>query len=302
MKTKRLTIFEGPDGSGKSTAAQKFAEETGALFVHHGPYPAVSTSAELAEIYVASMRPALNGERDVVLDRCWLSEAPYAEAFRDGALRLDVGYTRMLERLALSCATALVLCLPKWERVRQNFEARRAEEYLKREDQLRYVYERYATLRSALPTMLFDFETGPMINGEDLDDLRSDAHETDFLRSAGVLYGPVLLVGEGFGPTAPSLPFPFGAWTGAGCSHWLACTLEGAGIGEEDLCWANQDTPALPELCAGVDTVIALGVVASAKLEELGVEHDLAPHPAYWRRFKSAAPYPLIRMLKEYLW
>src|SRR3546814_15272272 len=36
-----ITIFEGPDGAGKSTLAQEYAQLTNARYVHHGPYKQV---------------------------------------------------------------------------------------------------------------------------------------------------------------------------------------------------------------------------------------------------------------------
>ena len=79
----KLTIFEGPDGGGKTTAAEKYAKETGAQYVHFGPLPHVKDS--LARVYVEAMMPAILGLQDVVFDRSWLSEIPYGTAFRGGA-------------------------------------------------------------------------------------------------------------------------------------------------------------------------------------------------------------------------
>ena len=63
---RRLTIFEGPDGSGKSTAAQAYAEATKAKYVHFPALPQVDKS--LGRIYVEAMLPALLGYQDVVFD------------------------------------------------------------------------------------------------------------------------------------------------------------------------------------------------------------------------------------------
>ena len=39
--SRELTIFEGPDGAGKTTLAKAYAELTGARYVHFGPLPRV---------------------------------------------------------------------------------------------------------------------------------------------------------------------------------------------------------------------------------------------------------------------
>ena len=83
MKTsKKLTIFEGCDGSGKTTAAREFAEQTGAKYVHFHNLPRIKKG--LGRMYVEAMLPALLGYQEVVFDRSWLSETPYGEAFREG--------------------------------------------------------------------------------------------------------------------------------------------------------------------------------------------------------------------------
>jgi len=107
---KRLTIFEGCDGSGKSTAAAKFAEEHGAKLVHFPALPRVTNN--LARMYVEAMLPALLGYQDVVFDRCWLSEEPYGTAFREGQDRLGVVSVRMLERLAFRCGLLWFVVIP----------------------------------------------------------------------------------------------------------------------------------------------------------------------------------------------
>jgi polyphosphate kinase 2 (PPK2 family) len=113
IDSKVLTIFEGPDGSGKTTAAREYAEQTGARYVHFPALPRVKHG--LGRMYVEAMLPALLGYHDVVFDRCWLSETPYGEAFREGQDRLTQADRRMLERLALRCGAVVVKCLPEWD-------------------------------------------------------------------------------------------------------------------------------------------------------------------------------------------
>lgn len=135
----KLTIFEGPDGSGKSTLAKRFAKATGARYVHFGPLPKISGS--LGRVHVEAMMPALLGYQDVVFDRSWLSEVPYGQAFREGTDRLGDPSREMLDRLALRCGGAVVMCDPGWETVRSNFLARKHMEMLDDDNQLKIVYD-----------------------------------------------------------------------------------------------------------------------------------------------------------------
>src|SRR5882757_4772670 len=102
-----LTIFEGPDGSGKTTAAKAFAAEMGARYVHLPQFKRVTTG--LPRMYLEAMLPALLGYQDVVMDRCWLSEVPYGRVFRDGADRVGEISRHMLERVALRAGALVVL-------------------------------------------------------------------------------------------------------------------------------------------------------------------------------------------------
>lgn len=157
---KRVLIFEGPDGGGKTTLARVTRDALGdAVLTHHGPYPDVTDHDALAEIYALSMLPALDDRHDVILDRCWLSEIPYGLAFRGGADRLTWRGRRYLETAAAQCDARVYLCLPSWNRVADNYQARKGEEYLETLAQLRRVYRWYedaAGILSSLPITVVD--------------------------------------------------------------------------------------------------------------------------------------------------
>jgi len=165
-KFSRLTIFEGPDGGGKSFAARAYAQATGAELIHHGPYPGETTD-QLVFRYIRSMVPALIHEHPVVLDRCWLSEFVYGPVFRGGKLRLGIRQTDQLERLAMLCDPLVVLCLPDPSTCLTNFQNRKPEEYLDTERQLLEVYDRYNSVdwfmerRTSLPVTTYDYTITP---------------------------------------------------------------------------------------------------------------------------------------------
>ncbi len=134
-----LVIFEGPDGSGKSTTAQAFADVIGAKYTHHGPYPDVK---EISVRYLESMMPAILRRGSVVLDRCWVSEVPYGLAFRGGEDRIGV-VKPLLEGFANRANALYVRCDPTWEQVERNFVLRKGTEYLKTIDQIFEVWKWY---------------------------------------------------------------------------------------------------------------------------------------------------------------
>lgn len=299
--SKHITIFEGPDGSGKTTAAQDYAEHTNARYVHFPALPQVSKG--LARMYVEAMLPALLGYQDVVLDRCWLSETPYGEAFREGQDRLTQACRRMLERLAYRSGAAVVLCLPKWEVVRTNFLKRKHLEMLKDDTQLRQVYDLYKAQGTSLPLVPFDYETHPkeMLH-QQLVQARSPCHALH-RQTAGNWDGGIVLVGEGFAERKdhdPWYQWPFASFSGDGCSRWLTQQLDEAGLPEENLLWVNadQDLSFIHEL-EWSPTVFALGTKAEAALYREKLEATAVPHPQYWKRFKSSEPYPLVKLIGD---
>jgi cytidylate kinase len=151
----RLFILEGPDGSGKTTLAQALTRAVQGMLIHHGSYLKVSPQ-DLADVYEVSMMPATHGYVDTVLDRSWLSEPIYGAVMRAGLNRLSPNTAGWLEGIAAACDGVVVLCLPPFEVCAKSFEGRPQEEYLKRTDQLRRVWDGYAAMKTSLPVLKYD--------------------------------------------------------------------------------------------------------------------------------------------------
>lgn len=298
--TRNLTIFEGPDGAGKSTAAEDFAIATNAAYVH---FPALGRVTKgLARMYVEAMLPALLGYQDVVFDRCWLSEVPYGKVFRGGQDRLGDASRAMLERLALRCNAVVIRCKPPQHVVIQNFQKRVELEYLENAEELTQVYGLYdnAFYQSSLPRLKYDY-TDPDDAYEPLYErvvgFRGVPHRLD-VRSAGCLSANWLLIGEDFGERKDQDPFyqwPFASFSGNGCSQWLTSLLLEHDIREDQLAWVNADqdlTAFHPK-----QKVIALGNKARIEASRhFDLVYDV-PHPQHHKRFGGREDYALIDIL-----
>jgi hypothetical protein len=260
----------------------------------------------IGHFYVEAMLPALLGYQDVVMDRCWLSEKPYGEVFRNGHDRLGVAGVRALERLAFRCSTLVVWCLPSYGQIRKNFMARKKVEMLDNEEQLWRVDCWYRQTKTSLPSITYDYtcEELPTPNAMDLG--RSKPHSLKF-QTAGNLTAPVALVGEGFSDPKEGdclYQWPFGSMNATGCSRWLTEHLYNFDICESELFWVNCDQGNQDDLRAmlnGRRRVVALGAKAVARLSEIGIDFCAIEHPQSWKRFKSSQPYPLGKLLSECL-
>ena len=299
--SRKLTIFEGPDGGGKSTAAQAYAKATGARYVHFASLPRVSCS--LGRMYVEAMLPALLGYQDVVFDRCWLSELPYGVAFREGRDRLTPASRRMLERLAMRCGAVVVRCQPEWETVRANFMGRKQIEMLDNDSQLKTVYDLYAEQVTDLPELVYDYTEDDIFSAPRMVNMvegrRFKLHPLG-TSTAGNWDGKYVLVGETFAEREDCDAFyqwPFGSFSNEGCSQWLTDKTDLADVGEDNLLWVNadQDVSFLHDLQP--EKIIALGDLAYERLYKLKIQAIAAPHPQSWKRLNNGQRYPLLDLI-----
>jgi len=305
----RLVIFEGTDGSGKTTFAKEYAKEHGARYVHFPALPRVNKG--LGRMYVEAMLPALLGYQDVVFDRCWLSELPYGVAYREGYDRLGIASRRMLERLAMRCNAVVIRCNPGWENVKKNYMSRKHLEMLDNVEQLQEVYNGYMSMSTHLPVIEFNYtvdqysDIDQVIDHHFLGCLNSAQHPLE-LKSAGNWLADVVLVGENFAERKDQDPWyqwPFASFSNEGCSQWLTQQLERGGIHEMNLLWVNadQDLALVQKLGVPRKSYIALGRTAEAKLREMVGDPFVMPHPQSFKRFNYKQPYPLIGQLQKLL-
>lgn len=325
---KPLVIFEGPDGTGKTTLAREVARSLGAMYVHHGAYPDARPD-QLARAYHIAMLPALDDVVPVVFDRSWLSEPIYGEVFRGGYDRVQPPWRRMLDRVRLTLPSLVVKMSLPFEAAWATVSARPSVELAKRRDQLERVVAGYDRLRvegATLELSRFDNRGQPVSVYELATRVASALPERelptigrcDRLVRLGVVghlcasEATALLVGDRRSDVRMGARLPFINYDFGGCSAWLAEYLESAGVSEASLTWVNAygrdyEATALEEVVelARPRVIVALGAIAHTALLARGVAvHAEVPHPRHVKRFHhhdASKEYALASIIKEAL-
>lgn len=146
-----VQIIEGPDGSGKTYAAEaRFAKEHWAtrrmpVYVHNGPPAKGETSRSLFHTYMTQLRSAVfNRDRlgvSTIIDRSWPSEVIYGPLYRDGSL-LTPRQVAKLERYAAK-HNIVTVGLEEVEHVRKRRLEARGEAWDVNQSRVGILYRRY---------------------------------------------------------------------------------------------------------------------------------------------------------------
>lgn len=287
-----LYILEGPDGAGKTTLAKSLE---GLEYVHFGPPPKGKNAAW--HQYYALLVDLWDNHRPggVVVDRFIHGELIYGPILRGGT-DLTWAHVRMLERVLMGLEAQLVICLPPWEMVKENWLKDIDNELIKDADDLYDVYSFYwhkllgDPLRM-LPRKFYDFtdHTPMMIKGETFKN-----------EGPGIgLFCPgnVLLVGEEVNVKKGKDGWPFVAPDSS--SLWLAQQLEEAKIPESRLYWVNSVTHGNwldPRFVDKLEPskIIAMGGKAQMWCRNHKLQHEAIAHPQWHKRFRHNERYPLL--------
>lgn len=311
----RLYILEGPDGGGKTTLLGRLTQwltnrGRRVTVEHHGPYLG---EQQIGWRYFSSLKNCLVGRSDVVMDRSWLSEPVYGNAYRNGANRLRPGEVQQLERAGFTCGAIVIYCQPLRQTTIDNWQKRKADngEYVQDPSAMHRVIDEYLDQSQTwpFPTVIYDYQT---LTVEELFKQVEDAEAwtpTTPYPYAGSLQARVGIVGDR--ANHPSFPLPFFSMLNNGCSMWLAESLAAEGVSERDLLWVNAyDTRGAPNdptpfIANGLGTterpLLALGANAIRWCDTHQLRYVEHKHPMFWKRFKHKLPYPLVQAIKEQL-
>jgi hypothetical protein len=266
-------------------AAAAFADYTDALLFHHGSYKGAD---DIFGFYVESLAPALAGLRSVVLDRCWISEAPYGKVYRNGRDRLGVANRRALERLALRSGVVVVECRPPLAKCLEAFESR--PEMLETSEQLIEVYAEYDKTFKAqsLPSLVFDFtrtsftELCKAVERERTPILPpiTECYAAGNARATTALI--VSLAGAEAGP--------LGYFGTPDSGEWMAEELEYFGVRENDLFWvAADDVEGLGvSFFNWFPNVYAIGEQARNEAARVGIKATPSLDPSFFKAVSAA--------------
>lgn len=294
-----VTIFEGPDGVGKTTLAKAYAKAKGHAYYHFGPYMGEDN---IAHHYARVLRRAYEYGENVVLDRSWISERIYGPALRSYD-RIGKYRQRSLERLAAACNTLVVMPVVPFETILASFGEKPE---LPKKEQLHAIYRSYFNRGPAALTNLPVLELNRANIDVMLEMIDHVSHERTIphplpWQTAGWLGmgTSCLLVGDRAaepkkGYDLPDFQWPFGSFSCQGCSIWLSDQLAAYDVPERRLFWANADDPHIHSIVSEPwRDRVALGNTAELIVGLSSDSFVKCPHPQYWKRFHSDELYPL---------
>lgn len=157
-----MIVLEGCDGSGKTTLARQLAKVYDIPIHHEGPPPANLDAVEHYERVIRMYANLIeNGAiKGVVFDRLAFGERIYGPVYR-GFDRLGVDGWADISRALDSHSAHQVFCKPEYTVCRDNWRARRTEEMLVSEDQLRAVYDSYEFMAGDEKFFVYNYTCEP---------------------------------------------------------------------------------------------------------------------------------------------
>jgi thymidylate kinase len=150
-----IIIIEGPDGSGKTTLAQKIALQAGYEYVHNIQPMYDGDDAYMAQMYADLIKSHSN----LVLDRAWYSEMAYGPTMRDHS---SISYPDMywLEELVAKKGGMIIYCTDNvstlWKRCQ-----RRGEDYVVHKADFVDICEAFKEIMSVphlIPVVKYDYK------------------------------------------------------------------------------------------------------------------------------------------------
>ena len=150
-----IIIIEGPDGSGKTTLAEKLSKQTKWPIVHRSQPKTEEEKACMMQSYLEVIKQGKN----CIFDRCWYSEMAYGPTMRDESV---ISYPEMyhLEKALAKHGAIIIYCTDKpdilWKRCQ-----RRGEDYIKFKADFVDICEAYDDIMNAphlVPVVKYGYE------------------------------------------------------------------------------------------------------------------------------------------------
>lgn len=132
-----IIIIEGPDGSGKTTLAEKLSRQTGYPIIHRTQPKTDEEKKLMMDEYLQAI---LSG-KNMIFDRCWYSEMAYGPVMRDSSV---ISYPEMYEleeHLTRRGAIIIYATGPRaalWQRCQK-----RGEDYITSRDDFNAICENF---------------------------------------------------------------------------------------------------------------------------------------------------------------
>lgn len=143
-----IIILEGPDGSGKTTLANKLAKQTGYPIIHFTRPTTEEETQAMFDEYFKLVRKTKNA----ILDRCWYSEMVYGPVMRGVS---HIAYPQMyaLEEQLCRNGAMLIYCTgPQgvlWDRCQA-----RGEDYVLKWEQFSSICDGFDTVMFGVPHLI----------------------------------------------------------------------------------------------------------------------------------------------------
>ena len=150
-----IIIIEGPDGSGKTTLAEKLSRQTKYPILHRTQPKTDEEKKLMMGEYLQTIRSGKN----MIFDRCWYSEMAYGPVMRDASV---ISYPEMyeLEEQLAKCGAIIIYATgPKaalWQRCQK-----RGEDYITSRDNFNAICENFDKIMSVphhIPVVRYEYK------------------------------------------------------------------------------------------------------------------------------------------------
>ena len=292
-----ILILEGVDLAGKSTVAEALARRLKTEVIHHGP---PRSDLPLIQQYSREIEAYQPGSgQHLVFDRLHVGEGVYGPIKRGSSLLSEAQF-EWFQLLLDSRGAVVISMLPPLEVVRQRY-LERGDEFVNL-DELEEVWRGYDQLfgtarvtHTVRDSLDVDWAMG-LANIFEL----SVLHLADFPSYGGPPRVPVLFIGDSPGRAVASYRYSiaFGPYPNT-CGEHLFRAISKTGLPFFGL--SNSDGVDVRGLWNALrrPRVVALGNLASQRLEKARVPHAKVVHPQHAKRFKARERARYVRALAD---